>query len=122
MKRKPNPEETKTRTLMDYALVALAQLGGRATRDQIVDRVGELIKDHLTPADLVPVHWGPDGKSAYVPEGYTGETWPVWANKSKQAIVNAIREKLVISDAGACIFSPDGLRHVGMLAARGLKQ
>ncbi len=121
MKREVNPEETKTSKLMDYALVALAQLGGSATRDQIVDRVGEMVKDQLKPADWVPVYWVPDGKTAYVPDGYTGETWPVWAGKSKQAIVNALREKLVTTGAGVCTLSQDGLRHVGMQAESWLK-
>jgi hypothetical protein len=62
MKRVPNSEETETASLMDYALVALAQLGGTATKDQIVEHVGVVFKDQLTSADRVPVYTGPDGK------------------------------------------------------------
>jgi|GEM_PF-5657610 len=121
MKREVNPEETKTSKLMEYALVALAQLGETATKGQIVDRVGEMLKDQLTSADRVQVYWGDEGGTAYAPPGYTGETWDVWAGKSKQALVNARRERLITTNGEACELTPEGLKHIAMLAENWLK-
>jgi len=121
MKRELNPEETKTSKLMEYALVALAQLGETATKGQIVDRVGEMLKDQLTSADRVQVYWGDEGGTAYAPPGYTGETWDVWAGKSKQALVNARRERLITTNGEACELTPEGLKHIAMLAENWLK-
>jgi len=121
MKREVNPEETKTSKLMEYALVALAQLGETATKGQIVDRVGEMLKDQLTSADRVQVYWGDEGGTAYAPPWYTGETWDVWAGKSKQALVNARRERLITTNGEACELTPEGLKHIAMLAENWLK-
>jgi len=121
MRREVNPEETKTDRLMEYTLVALAQLGGTATKGQIVDRVGEMLEEQLTSADRVQVYWGDEGGTAYAPPGYTGETWDVWAGKTKQAIVNARREKLITTNGEACTLTSDGLKHIAMLAENWLK-
>jgi hypothetical protein len=121
MRRVVNPEETKTGQLMEYALVALAQLGGTATKGQIVDRVGEMLKDQLTSADRAQVYWGDEGRTAYAPPGYTGGTWDVWAGKSKQALVNARREGLIKTSGEACTLTPDGLKHIAMHAENWLK-
>lgn len=121
MRRVVNPEETKTDRLMEYALVALAQLGGTATKGQIVDRVGEMLKDQLTSADRAQVYWGDEGGTAYAPPGYTGGTWDVWAGKSKQALVNARRERLITTSGEACTLTPDGLKHIALHAENWLK-
>ena len=123
MKRVPNSEETETASLMDYALVALAQLGGTATKDQIVERVGVVFKDQLTSADRVPVYTGPDGKTAFVPPGYTGGTWEAWGGKTKAALLNAIYKRGLIEyhKGGACSLTEAGLKRVAMLAENWLK-
>jgi hypothetical protein len=121
MRRVVNPEETKTDRLMEYALVALAQLGGTATKGQIVDRVGEMLENRLTSADRAQVYRGDEGKTAYAPSGYTGETWDVWAGKTKQAIVNVRREKLIETVGEACTLTPAGLKHIAMQAENWLK-
>ena len=115
MKREVNPEETKTSKLMEYALVALAQLGETATKGQIVGRVGEMLENQLTPADREQVCLI-DGRTAYAPPGYTGETWDVWAGKTKQAIVNVRREGLIETVGETCTLTSDGLKHIAMLA------
>jgi hypothetical protein len=48
-----NPQEMKTRQLMEFAVVAIAQLGGSAKKEPIIETVGEMLKDRLLPADLV---------------------------------------------------------------------
>ena len=117
MRRVVNPDETKTVKLMEYVLVALAQLGGTdIPKSRIVDRVGEMLKDRLTSADRAQVYWGDEGKTAYAPPGYTGETWDVWAGKSKQALVNARRERLITTKGEACTLTPAGLKHIAMHA------
>lgn len=96
MKRVPDPQETGTVLLMDYALIALAQLGGTATKDQIVEYVGEVFNDQLTSADRASVYTGPDGKTEFAPPGYTGGKWEAWAGKTKAALLNAIYHRGLI--------------------------
>jgi hypothetical protein len=115
-KRIPDPQETETGLLMDYALVALAQLGGTATKDQIVEHVGEVFADQLTSADRVSVYTGPYGKTDFVPPGYSGETWEAWAGKTKAALVNAIYRRGLIEyhTGGACSLTEAGLKRVAL--------
>ncbi len=47
MRRAPKPEEMKTPQLKEYAVVALAQLGGSSKKGPIIDRVEEILKDIL---------------------------------------------------------------------------
>jgi hypothetical protein len=56
MTRTPDPEEMKTDQLVEYAVVALAQLGGSSKKGPIIDRVGEILKDILKPVDLKLMH------------------------------------------------------------------
>jgi hypothetical protein len=68
MRRKINPEEMKTPQLLEYAVVSLAQLGGSSKAGPIIDHVGEILKDHLKPADLALMYSRPsDGKQDYAP-------------------------------------------------------
>jgi hypothetical protein len=126
MKRIPDQQETETAMLVDYALVALAQLGGIATRDQIIDHVGKVFSDQLTPADRAYVYKGPDGKSAYIPPGYTGGKWEAWAGKTRSALVNATYHQGLIDyhkgGHGERSFTEAGLKRVAMYAEQRLKQ
>lgn len=84
-KRKRSKNETPTRCFALYVLVALSQLGGKATGEQIGDRTEELMHNRLHLDDYRRVHWVPKGNTKklyadYAQEGAT-DTWPVWANK-----------------------------------------
>jgi hypothetical protein len=84
-KRKRSKNETPTRCFALYVLVALSELGGEATCEQISNRTEELMRNRLHPDDYRRVHWVPKGNtkkmySDYAPEGAT-DTWPVWGNK-----------------------------------------
>ena len=121
MTRAINPDETNTETLREYALIALAQLGGAATKDQIVDRVGEMLKDKLTSADLRPVHYVRGLRTVYA-DKHTKIKWSVWPGKTKAALLHPIyRYGLIAYSKGVCTLTPKGLKHVGMLAENWLK-
>ncbi len=72
-KRKITDPETTVGTLMDYALQALALLGGSGRRHQIIEQVEPLVKDILLPADYVLLHNGESGQE-YAPIGCTDRT------------------------------------------------
>ena len=121
MKRTINPEEMKTPQLLEYAVVALAQLGGSSKKGPIIDRVGEMLKDILKPADLKLMHSRPDGKQDYAPSGCTDETWPVWAGKTSTSLLYAKRYGWITRSEGVCTLTMEGMKHVAMLAESWLK-
>ena len=122
MKRAINPEEMKTRQLMEYAVVALAQLGGSSQKGPIVDRVGEMLKDQLKPADLVLMYKRPlDGKQDYAPDGCTDRTWPAWAGKTSISLLHAKGHGWITRSKGVCTLTPEGMKHVAMHAESWLK-
>ncbi len=122
MKRAINPEEMKTPQLLEYAVVALAQLGGSSKKEPIIDRVGEMLKDILKPADLVLMYARPsDGKQDYAPPGYTGKTWTVWSGKTSTSLIHAKEHGWITRGEGMCTLTTEGMKHVAMLEESWLK-
>ena len=122
MRRTINPEEMKTPQLLEYAVVALAQLSGSSKKRPIIDRVGEMLKDILKPADLKLMYARPsDGKQDYAPPGYIERTWPVWAGKTRTSLLYAKKYGWMTRSEGVCTLTPEGMKHIAMLAESWLK-
>ena len=122
MRRKINPEEMKTLQLLEYAVVSLAQLGGNAKEGLVIDHVGKILKDHLKPADLVLMYERPsDGRQDYAPPGLTERTWPAWAGKTRTSLIYAKKYGWITRSEGMCTLTPEGIKHVAMLAESWLK-
>ena len=122
MRRTPKPEEMKTPQLKEYAVVALAQLGGSSKKGPIIDRVGQILKDILKPADLELMCQRPsDGKQDYAPPGYTGKTWSVWSGKTSTSLMHAKGHGWLTSSKGVCTLTPEGMKHIAMHAESWLK-
>jgi hypothetical protein len=116
------PEEMKTSELMEYAIVALAQLGGSSKKEPIVERVGEILKDHLKPADWERMYKKTsDGRQDYASSGSTDETWPVWAGKTSISLLHAKGHGWITRSKGVCTLTPEGIKHVAMHAENWLK-
>ena len=122
MRRTINPEEMKTPQLLEYAVVALAQLGGSSKKGPIIDRVGEILKDHLKPADLALMYARPsNGKQNYAPPGCTERTWPAWAGKTSTSLMYAKEYGWITRSEGVCTLTTEGIKHIAMLAESWLK-
>jgi hypothetical protein len=117
-----NPQEMKTRQLMEFAVVAIAQLGGSAKKGPIIETVGEMLKDRLLPADLVLMYQRPsDGRQDYAPVGYTVGTWPAWAGKTSISLLHAKNNGWITRSKEVCTLTPEGMKHVAMHAENWLK-
>lgn len=106
-----DPDEIKQHDYTPYVMLALAQLGGKARRETVVERVGEMLKDKLKPCDLRPMYKGPHGIDV-APVGYAGSTWPVWENKADYAFKFAGLEGLMVHQGGFHIITPEGEKYV----------
>jgi len=81
-----------------------------------------MLKDILKPADLKLMCQRPsDGKQDYAPPGYTGKTWPVWAGKTSTALLYAKEYGWITRSEGVCTLTPEGIKHIAMLAESWLK-
>ncbi len=117
-----NPQEMKTRQLMEFAVVAIAQLGGSAKKEPIIERVGEMLKDRLQSADLVLMYERPsDGRQDYAPVGRTDRTWPAWAGKTSISLLHAKDNGWITRSKGVCTLTPEGVKHIAMHAENWLK-
>ncbi len=122
MRKTFNPQEMKTRELMEFAVVAIAQLGGSSKKGPIIERVGEMLKDRLQPADLVLMYHRPsDGRQDYAPVGCTDETWPAWAGKTSISLLHAKNNEWITRSKGVCTLTREGMKHVAMHAENWLK-
>src|SRR5258708_2276757 len=122
MRRTINPQEMKTRQLMEFAVVAIAQLGGSSKKEPIIERVGEMLKDRLQPADLVLMYERPsDKRQDYAPVGRTDGTWTVWAGKTSTSLMHAKDNGWITRSEGVCTLTPEGMKHIAMHAENWLK-
>ncbi len=116
-----DPEEMKLHQFVPYTMVALLYVGGNARKASIVERVGEMLKDQLKPADWKLMYNGPNGQD-YAPNGYTGKTWPVWVGKVNYSFKFARLEGLIVPDNGMHTFTPEGMKYVALLAENWLRE
>jgi hypothetical protein len=104
-------DEIKQHDYTPYVMLALAQLGGNARRDPVVEHVGEILKDRLKPCDWRPMYKGPHGIDV-APVGYTGRTLPVWKNKANNAFKYAGLEGLMVHQDGLNIITSKGEKYI----------
>jgi hypothetical protein len=120
MRRTIDPRELPSPKLNEFVLVALAQLGCSATKEEYEPHMAEMLKDTLTDADRVLL-CRQDGEQVLAPEGYTGHTWEAWQGKTSVSFVKSDREGLTERKDGVHKLTPKGLRYVALLAERWLK-
>lgn len=120
MRKTINPEEMKTKELGEYALVAIALLGGSAMRGEVIDKVGLMLKDVFQQADQTPVYQGPNGRDDYAPPG-AKRTWPAWSGKTSISLLNLSKHGWITRSKGVCTLTPEGMKHVAMHAENWLK-
>jgi len=62
-----------------------------------------------------------DGRQDYAPPGLTERTWTAWSGKTRTSLIYAKKYGWITRSEGVCTLTPEGIKHIAMLAESWLK-